>query len=228
MLFFFLNSSGPDLSGESNLRAVLARLSVERDEYREWLFPGSTVLEPDPTATSATSIQPSPTDGSNDNNTVPIEGSHNRTAFVLEDHTSPKAVADKVDRLLRSGYAHSNYYRNISGFFTGDYAVHTDLNLTSPGQTEYNATEAESRRGYFPWQGHSTRKKGGRLVKLNVGEFVPHVRGASEDKEIQIAEIAIFRGKLDFELYDMQRPDSEGGYVETEARTTRLDMEGVQ
>ena len=226
MLFFFLNSSGPDLSGESTLRAVLARLTTERDDFKEWLYPGSMVYEPDP---SATSISPVPTDGSSSNNTEPVDGNHsNRTSFVLQELTPPSALADKVDRLLHAGSTYSNYYHNISGFFTGDYVVHTDLNLTAPGQAEYNATEAEMRRGHFPWQGHSTRKKGGRLVKLNVRESVPHVKGADENKEIQDADVAIFRGSLDLELYDMQQLQSEGGYVEAEAKTTELDMEGVQ
>lgn len=226
MLFFFLNSSGPDLSGESTLRSVLARLTTERDQYKEWLFPGST-LHDDPPLT-ATSIQASPSSAPAGNTTVPVDGSQNITSFVLQDQTPPKTIADKVDRLLETQSPHGNYYRNISGFFTGDYAVHTGYNLTLPSQAEYNATEAERRRGHFPWQGESARKKGGKLVKLNVKESVPHVKGADENKEIRDADIAIFRGTMDLELYEMRRPDSEGGFVETETRTTELDMEGVQ
>lgn len=225
MLFFFLNSSGPDLSGESTLRAVLTRLTAERDQYREWLYPGSRPEQPPFTATS---VQAAPSDSPGGNSTGPTESPTNHTSFILQDLTPPEAIADKVHRLIGTQSSHSNYYRNISGFFTGEYGVHTGYNLTVPGQSQYNATESERRRGHFPWQAQSARRKGGKVVKLNVRESVPHVKGADEDEESREAEIAIFRGTMDLELYETQRPDSEGGSVEVEARTTELDMEGVQ
>ena len=256
MLFFFMNSNSlPDTGAEDRLRGALVRLEHERDDFKEWLYPGSvphrnattsssttplvsaTISDTrapagsDATATSSTSIADQ-LGGSP--NAVPTNGSQRgqpdpvddeRPPFVLPDLTPPPVILGKVEQLLAPGH-NAVYYRNISGFFKGAYVVHPSVNVSDGTR---NSTEEQEHQGRFPWTGLSARKtREGRTVRLNVREAVPHVKDADVEKERKRAEVVMFRGSMTLELHDMLRDQSEGGGVDEETRSTELDMEGVQ
>jgi hypothetical protein len=240
LLFFFM-SSGPDTSSELQYRAALTRLTIERNDFKEWLYPGSTVhpntTDPDGHSTSldtsTTSISVAPTEGldTGRNETGNTEDERHDPVtpprpFNLQDWTPPSALRARVDSLLHDhGNVHESlYYHNVSGFFKGTYTTHTDVNVTDGLQ---NVTQLESRQGLFPWSGKSAKKGNtGRVVRLNIRETVPHVKGADVRKEKEQAEAVFIRGSLDFELHDMV--DEKTGDTEEETRTTQLDMEGLQ
>lgn len=244
MLFFFM-SSGPDTSSEMHYRAALTRLTRERQEYKEWLYPGSTQngngtehgedsttrAHDIDTSTHTISVAP-PSDGLNEGSNSTGGQDEDEDVeippkpFVLEDWTPPTTIRALVDNLLRQqdGVHESLYYRNISGFFKGTYATHPEVNVTDGSQ---NTTELEARHGRFPWYGKSAKKgKGARVVRLNVRETVPHVKGKDPLDERKTAEAVIIRGSLDLELHSMVYNETQE--VEEETQTTQLDMEGVQ
>ena len=53
MLFFFMNSNSlPDTGAEDRLRGALVRLEHERDDFKEWLYPGSVPRRHNDTSSS--------------------------------------------------------------------------------------------------------------------------------------------------------------------------------
>lgn len=240
-------SSSPDTTSEMHYRAALTRLTRERQEFKEWLYPGSTLSGndtdhqhegasttlADDADTSTSSINLSPSDGpdASNNDTASPEPSDDEPAgppkpFVLEDWTPPATIRARVNDLLRPhDQVHEPlYYHNISGFFKGTYATRTGINVTDGSQ---NAIDLEARQGRFPWTGKSAlRGKGARVVRLNVRETVPHVKGQDADEERQKAEGIFIRGSMDLELHSMI--NNVTGEVEEETQTTQLDMEGIQ
>lgn len=241
MLFFFM-SSGPDTSSEMHYKAALTRLTRERQEFKEWLYPGSTLLgngtdngelsttRAQDTDTLTSTIKVAPSDGLDegkngtagpDKDTEPFP-----KPFVLEDWTPLNTIRAEVDNLLRQqdDVHEPLYYRNISGFFKGTYITRTGVNVTDGSQ---NVTELKARQGRFPWTGKSAKKgASARVVRLNVRETVPHVKGMDPLDERQRAEAVIIRGSLDLELHSMIYNDTKE--VESETQTTQLDMEGIQ
>lgn len=245
MLFFFM-STGPDTTSELQYRAALTRLTRERTEFKEWLYPGSTAIgngteregasttsRGDDADTSTSSIIVQPSDGvdagKNDTASPPSGDEEAPIAFkpfVLEDLTPPSTIRAQVDTLLQQhDEVHEPlYYRNISGFFKGTYVTHPEVNVTDGSQ---NATELAARQGRFPWTGKSAKRgPAARVVRLNVREAVPHVKGGDVAEEREKAEAVIIRGSMDLELHSMI--NNATGEVEEEAQTTQLDMEGIQ
>lgn len=251
-LMFFLMSSGPDTTSDLQYRAALTRLTRERDEFKEWLYPGSVVFPNTTEAGASTTLLGSPLDtvvststflGSSEaqaptvglgddttprlnNDTEPAPPVDKFHPFVLEDWTPPASIRSRVDGLLRERetVAEPLYFHNVSGFFKGTYRVHSDVNVTDGSQ---NTTQISQRLGSFPWSSKSSRKgDAGQIVRLNIRESVPHVKGKDPIQEKEQAEAVIIRGSLELELHDML--DEKTGDIDSETRTTELDMEGIQ
>lgn len=239
-------SSSPDTTSEMQYRAALTRLTRERTEFKEWLYPGSTLSgngtdregasttrKDDVDTSTSTSIIVLPSDGvggGDNHTTTPEPGAEEPPVapkpFVLEDWTPPTTIRAQVDDLLRQhDRVHEPlYYHNISGFFKGTYTTRPGVNVTDGSQ---NPTELAARQGRFPWTGKSAKKgKSARVVRLNVRETVPHVKGQDAREEREKAEGVIIRGSMELELHAMI--NNVTGEAEEETQTTQLDMEGVQ
>lgn len=251
-LMFFMMNSGPDMTTEQNWRNSLRRLTAERDQYKEWLYPGSTngtddgrsgmtsSLLSQPAASTTLALPPSqggngttsPNDGSEDEQEEdPIPDTSK--PFQLEDLTPPEGLLqERIDQLLldkshEQGYP-SLYYRNITGFFKGSYMVHPELDILP---NRMNQTEAESQRGHFPWLGESARKgtakeSSGKVVRMTVREAVPHKQERSVEWENEHADIVMIRGDVHLQLHDMVYNDTKE--VDPEMKGTTLSLEGLQ